>query len=134
VSDNSRNSIGPHEGRELDLMIAGSKPLSMFVEPVPSDGCYFPEQDFDALVSEGRLIKADVIETWRDYTAGRDLQMRRVLYALLGEEWRIEAMTMVQDAYRALGPGWKLDLERIIGSLLGYNREDVEFFISTKLR
>ncbi len=115
-------------------MLAGSKPLSMFLEPVSPALKYFREKEFDALVAAGRLIKREVFETFPDPESDGEVKTRRVLYALPGEEWRIEAMTILQDAYRALGPGWKLDLERIIGSLLGYDREDVEFFISTKLR
>ncbi len=37
-------------------------------------------------------------------------------------------MRMVDDAYQNL-PGWRADLERLIGSLLGYNSKDVELFI-----
>jgi hypothetical protein len=49
--------VGPHEGRELELMRSGLKPLSAFVEYVPRDCEVFPEGDFDALVSEGKLKK-----------------------------------------------------------------------------
>lgn len=54
--------------------------------------------------------------------------MRKVLYATISEAWRIPAMRMVDDAYQNL-PGWRADLERLIGSLLGYNSKDVELFI-----
>ncbi|HEY4141524.1 MAG TPA: hypothetical protein VGM57_08930 [Pseudolabrys sp.] len=134
MSDANHKSIGPHEDRELELMVAGLKSLSMFVEAVPPDGGpYFPEQEFDALVSEGRLIKRELIEAWRDHAKNCDLETRRVLYALPREEWRLNAMLLVQEVYRSLAPGWRPDLERIIGRLLGYDRKDVEFFISEKL-
>jgi len=54
--------------------------------------------------------------------------MRKVLYATVNEAWRIPAMRLIDDAYLKL-PGWRPDLERLIGSLLGYDSEDVELFI-----
>jgi hypothetical protein len=106
-------TIGPHEGRELALMKAGKKPLSMFVVEPGVD--IFPEAEFDALVSACALTK-------RVQDEG---EVRRVLYALPGEEWRIEAMLLVTHVYS----GWSPDLERVIGALLGYERGDVEAFI-----
>src|SRR5882672_10783151 len=66
---------GPHEGRELELMLRGVKPLSMFVEPVPPEFEYFPEQEFDSLVSHGRLVKRIQVETKRD-PSGKDVTIR----------------------------------------------------------
>jgi len=42
------------------------------------------------------------------------------------EEWRIKALLLVQGLYDSLAPGWRPDLERVIGLLLGYDRQDVE--------
>jgi len=44
-------------------MLAGAKPLSMFVEPIPPGFGCFPEATFDALVAEGRLTKAVSVTT-----------------------------------------------------------------------
>jgi hypothetical protein len=107
-------------------MIAGEKPLSMFVVPTDADFEYFPEEDFDLLVKQGKLTKTVAIE--QSAIPGAEA-VRRVLYALPDEEWRINAMLHVQSLYESLGPGWRPDLERIIGSLLGYDREDVEEFL-----
>jgi len=121
---------GPHEGRELELMLRGAKPLSMFVEPVPPEFEYFPEQEFDSLVSDGRLVKRIELETKRD-PSGKDVTFRRVLYALPHEAWRIEALLLVQGVYVSLCPGWRPDLDRVIGLLLGYDREDIEKFLQS---
>jgi hypothetical protein len=107
-------SIGPHEGRELELMKAGQKPLSMFVEE--TGVALFPEVEFDCLVAEGALTKR----------VQEERAVRRVLYALPGEEWRIEAMLLVVRLYP---PTWSPDLERVIGALLGYAPSDIEAFI-----
>ena len=55
--------VGPNEGRELELMVAGVKPLSMFVEPIEPEFEYFPGEEFDRMASEGRLIKNASVET-----------------------------------------------------------------------
>jgi hypothetical protein len=121
--------IGPHEGRELELMLSGCKPLSMFV--ADADGL-FPEQDFDAQVAMG-VLKKSVSEETVVAPHGGTAKVRRVMYSLQGEEWRIEAMRLVLGVYDTSGPGWKPDLERIIGTLLGYEREDIEEFIDRVL-
>ena len=123
-----RAFVGPHEGRELELMKAGAKPLSMFVEQSPPESESFPEQDFDALVSEGKLVKHVCTNVTKD-PAGTDTKIRRVLYALPQEVWRIKALLLVQSLYDSLSPGWRPDLDRVIGLLLGYEREDIEKFL-----
>ncbi|MBN9596767.1 MAG: hypothetical protein J0G36_15605 [Afipia sp.] len=118
--------LGPHEGRELDLMLAGKKHLSRFDF---EDGALptFPQKEFEQKVADGLFLKDEQIE---EYLApdGSKIVMRKVLYATISEAWRIPAMRMVDDAYQNL-PGWRADLERLIGSLLGYNSKDVELFI-----
>jgi hypothetical protein len=117
--------VGPHEGRELELMIRGVKPLN------PSEFEIFPEQEFDLLVAEAKLIKNVSIEPLRG-PDGKEHQVRRVLYALPGEVWRIRAMLLVQGLYQSLTPGWRPDLDRVIGLLLGYDRDDIENFLKSR--
>ena len=126
------NFIGPHEGRELALMISGEKPLSMFVEWEPLDCKVFAEDEFDVFVVEGRFSKHIRMESVPS-PDGRDLKIRRVLYSQSSEVWRIPALLMVQDIYRSLAPGFRPDLERFMGLLLGYNRDDIEKFITREL-
>ena len=120
--------VGPHEGRELELMLSGRKPLSMFVEPVDSEFEYFPEEEFDSLVANGKIVKRVSVEPITD-PQGKESQIRRVLYARPQEAWRIDAVLLVQALYNSLSPGWRPDLERVIGLLLGYDRADIERYI-----
>ncbi len=124
-------AVGPHEGRELALMRSGAKPLSMFVAPASDETPAFPEEEFDSLINEGKLTKKVVIETMPG--PGGPVEIRRVLYARQGEEWRIEAFLMLQALYGTL-PGWRVDLERLTGLLLGYDRKDIEGFLARVLR
>jgi hypothetical protein len=112
--------IGPHEGRELDLMQAGLKPLSMFVDTDPAE--FFPEIEFDRLVLAGMLVKRV-----HDGPNQNAVKHRRILYALAGQEWRIDAMLLVLSIHSS---GWHPDIERVVGTLLGYERADIEAFIS----
>ena len=52
------------------------------------------------------------------------------MYSLHNEEWRIDAFLLVQDLYYSLAPGWRPDLDRVIGLLLGYDRIDIEEFVA----
>ena len=125
---NKPHFVGPHEGRELDLMVAGVKPLSMFVEPIQPEFEYFPEQEFDSMVSCGKLVKCVSREIVKEPN-GKENEIRRVLYALPTEEWRIKSILLVSNLYDSLLPGWRPDLDRLIGLLLGYRREDIEQFL-----
>src|SRR4051794_16895636 len=93
--------IGPHEERELELMLAGTKPLSMFLQDVEFEFELFPEEDFDRAVAQGKLIKHVTMEMMTDHQ-GRDIELRRVFYALPGEEWRIKAFLLVEEIYATL--------------------------------
>jgi hypothetical protein len=124
---------GPHEDRELELMLSGKKHLSLFTLEQGIEREVFLERQFDLRVAEGLFIK-DVRIVHYVSADGEEIAMRSVLYATVGEAWRIPAMRMVQDVYSSMGPGWRPDLERVIGSLLGYDRNDVELFIERVAR
>src|SRR5580765_1008244 len=125
----SRPWIGPHEGRELRLMKAGKKPLCIFVQVDGRPREHFPAAAFNALVEQGKLCKA--VAPWRTVTRdGEENRFRHVLYALPGEEWRIKAALLVDELYESLLPGWRPDLERVTGLLLGYDRQDIERYVA----
>ena len=104
-----------HTNRELGLMLAGEKPLASFVD---GKDC-FPEavsrylRLFDRHVEKGRILRRDhfvEVEGRRTYTS------HRILFALRGEEWRMQAMIDLIDNDEA----WTPELERRQGELLGY--------------
>jgi hypothetical protein len=130
LSDGLSNFLGPHEGRELELMASETKPLAMFVEPLPTEHEFFDEAEFDALVEQRVLVKKVRVESITT-PEGAKGQIRRVLYAQASQAWRISAMLFVQDTYNSLGPGFHPDLERIIGLLLGYDRDLIEKYIAS---
>jgi len=63
----------------------------------------------------------------------RELHVRRVLYALPGNEWRIDAMILACQVAASLRK-WDEGLERVIGKLLGYEDRQIDAFIKKVLR
>jgi hypothetical protein len=129
MADTVMEGIGPHEGIELELMLAGTKPLAMFTEVSPLETGVVPEEDFRPHVESGRIIMREVFEPapkLPNYNG--DVRTRRVLYALPEEAWRIEAMLLLCQVYETQG-GWDVGLERMTGRLLGYEERQIEAFL-----
>lgn len=116
--------VGPHEGRELELMLSGAKPLSMFSDVVPPS-FEWPEAEFDVHVEKGAIVKREYLGKTRDekYT------IRYVYFALPGEEWRIDAAHEINVNPNAALPeaGVQDDIE--IGRLLGYSDQQIRVFL-----
>jgi len=117
------------ERRELALMLAGKKPLAMYYEVVPIDAGLVPEAIFAPHVATGRIVMREAFEP-TSVPAGivKDAKLRRVLYALPGETWRIDAMLLLCEVYRQQG-GWDAGLERLTGKLLGYDDDQIETWL-----
>lgn len=109
----------PHSNRELPLMLAGLKPLSVFSAfiPSPEDGPSMPEYLFDPYIADGLFTKTEYCVPMQ-HLAPRYLGMRNILYARRGEEWRINAYILVDNLADKIG--WNEPLTRLQGSLLGY--------------
>ncbi|WP_420547368.1 hypothetical protein [Curvivirga sp.] len=118
------SGVGPHETRELELMLKGSKPLSMFYDVIPAS-IKLPEDDFEPYVQTGQFVKQE----FQIVLAKGGYKMRYLYYALPTEAWRIEALhTITKETMEGIRPSTDDD-EREIGSLLGYKKDDVEIYI-----
>jgi hypothetical protein len=119
-------SIGPHEGKELELMLASRKPLALFYA-IESEAWVIPEEEFDCHVALGNLVKDDFLFKPTDPAAP---VVKCVLYALPGESARIpEAVKILRHVFEELkAPG--ADQERMLGHLLGYTEEDIALYLS----
>ncbi|MBR0783616.1 hypothetical protein JQ635_19530 [Bradyrhizobium iriomotense] len=111
-----------HNGRELGLMLRGTKPLAYFLNSVR---CEFDVnirywRMFDRHVAAGRLIGCEVFEVIDD------LPYRRLLYALPGHAWRIDAMLMLLKELEA----WTEDHERRSCELLGYEGWQIDYWLA----
>ena len=117
--------IGPHEGPELSLMLAGKKPLAMFNDDIPED-MPSPENSFDPYVADGKFAKAEITFTSRP--AG-GASLRYYFYALRGEEWRMDRLIEIQRGFFEGNVRTTPELETEIGRLLGYDDADIQAFI-----
>jgi len=117
--------VGPHEGRELELMLAGEKPLAMF-EKISGASDRYPEADFSPYVADGSIVLREV--TYR--TEGSGPPCSYLYYARVGEEWRIEAMQKIHARIFIQEMGTSHEVERQIGRLLGYADADIEQYIA----
>lgn len=119
--------IGPHNDRELELMLAGTKPMAMFSDAVHVSS-YFPEADFAPYVAAGKIIRIEEIIPASPYDA------RYLFFALPGEEWRIEeALIMCRNLWAGTVKNHDEDSRRM-GELLGYSRGEIEEFIEHSRR
>ncbi len=119
------DGIGPHEGRELELMLSGEKPLAMFNDDLP-DGMEPPEIAFDPYVVMGRFVKAEFV---LPVPAFPDPGLRYYFYALPGEEWRVGRLIEIERGFFEDDVKTTPELETEIGRLLGYNEADIELFV-----
>jgi len=79
-------------------------------------------------------VKDERIEEFISPESGEMTNARNILYATTSEAWRIPAMRMIEAIYQRMGPGWRPDLERIKGALLGYDPQDVELFVGNLVK
>jgi hypothetical protein len=117
--------VGPHEERELELMLAGKKPMAMFYEAVvlPVSDSY-PEEEFMPYVETGILVRRDEIYQPHNHP----MAVHYVYYALPGEEWRMDEMHTLQLKSHA-GEPWTEDDEKKTGFLLGYSEDNVKAWL-----
>lgn len=114
--------IGPHNDRELELMLAGTKPMAMFSDAVHVSD-YFPEADFAPHVEAGRIVRVEEIIPRPPY------DMRYLFFALPGEEWRVEeALVMCRNLCTGTVTDHDADSARM-GKLLGYAAGEIEAFL-----
>jgi len=116
--------IGPHEDQELELMLAGTKPLAMFTDLIPPS-FEFPEADFAPHVASGEIVRHE--EIYRSPQS--EFATRIVYFALAGEEWRIDALHAVNDAiFSGRRPATEQD-DIETGRLLGYSDEEIAGYL-----
>jgi hypothetical protein len=117
--------VGPHEFRELELMLAGDKPLAVFVDEDPGN-FEIPEADFDVHVAVGRFVKKEAVYPHPD----RSYAPRYIYFALPEEAWRIDKLHAINAAI--LGGSRKAteNDELEIGGLLGYSDQQIQAYLA----
>jgi hypothetical protein len=119
--------IGPHQGKELELMLAGEKHLAAFTDAVPEDGIIsekiIPEKAFAPYVTAGKIIRI-----CKEYNSPPH-KIRSVFFTTPGNEWRAYAyFWLCQEASSKRRP-FDDAHEFMIGRLLDYSEEDIQDFV-----
>ncbi len=122
--------IGPHERKELELMLAGNKSLAMFHDVLPTHGEIseeiIPEQAFAPHVTAGTFKRFA-----RDISnVDNNDVIRFVCFTLPGEEWRAEFLLWFKHELFSNHISHNSAHDEIIGKLLGYCGADIAEFIS----
>lgn len=121
-----------HTNRELELMLAGKKPLAVFghdrVEGFEKSDA-LAHQDFAAHLKNGPFT-----EHLRTYSYrrpdGQTFDVDYWFYAAKGEEWRVDAYCLLLDILHK--GSWCSHLEWLQGTLLGYTQEQNRYHLSRK--
>lgn len=119
------DGIGPHEGRECALMLAGQKPMAMFCD-VATHSDHFPESEFAPHVEVGTIIRREEFYS----SLGDAVVTRCLFFALPAHEWRIEEAHLIQ---KAIFTGQRCATaadDAQLGYLLGYEDADITAFLN----
>ena len=107
--------IGPHVGRDLTLMLAGMKPLTMQTR----SGI----KKFLPYLKSGDLVYAGKTMGFGNF----------VLYfiALPGQEWRArQAIKQIQRLHLTNNPDEEAEIHKRMGLMLGYPKQSIRAFLS----
>lgn len=118
-----------HNGRELEMMLAGDKPLAVFVQdPLIEKADALGQQNMSAHVESGALHESTRTYPFRS-DDGQEYEVRYWLYASAAEAWRIPAYYLLLDMQHHWG-SWSPELECLQGTLLGYTDAQNRYHLS----
>ena len=116
----NEGTIGPHEDKELELMIAGTKPAAI----IGSESL----ADFKPYIKDKTLVLATKFKGGGGATV--------YIVTLPNEQWRgpqIEKQFMKMKQFPIGSPETKLSHTKM-GLLLGYSKEDIRHFLQSRFR
>jgi hypothetical protein len=114
-------SAAGHVGRELELMLAGRKPLALFYDDADDPAGGIPEDRFAPHVAAGALVRGELVLELADPQLGSRSRVRYVLYAVPAEQWRIPAALLAIQTRFQVNALADEGLERLLCALLGYS-------------
>jgi hypothetical protein len=117
--------IGPHEGRELQLLLSGTKKAALFSDFIPDNGIMpediIPELSFAPYVENKTITRFSFEKAYPELNK----KFRTVIFTQPNEEWRADALMWLRE--------FKDDISHItIGRLLGYSEDDIQTYITHK--
>jgi len=109
--------LGPHEGQELELLLASKKPIALFYDLLPVSFLKHLEQGTLSMLSKD-------IETSLPLPFSIMLIYKDASLADLNE-----LMMCIETLFKETNFEKCIELERRVGQLLGYSAQDIEFYI-----
>jgi hypothetical protein len=107
-----------HTNMELELMLAGRKPMAIFCRGVRENIDETNGQPFQKYVSAGSINRTVFYIT----NSSQKFKIIYFAYTLPGEEWRVQLYKKLKKI--AQTTKWCKDMEIIEGTLLGYAIEE----------
>lgn len=126
--------IGPHQGKELELMLEGKKRFAFFYDVLlPQQSIaeeIIPEMAFLPHVKAGKILRFSEIL----HSSKVPHPAQYVFFTLNGEEWRVKAfLHMTKECLSGNRP-FDDAHEYLVGRLLDYSEADIEDFIAHRKR
>lgn len=110
-------TLGPHEGRELELLLSGEKPIALFYEEVPDE--------FLSHLNSDNLKK--IMKTFPIQHANKTITFC-LIYKNAPKPHLNELLSILEQSL--LQKGFQPTIERRIGQLLGYRKIDIEYYLN----
>ena len=111
------NTHNIHDGRELEMLLSGKKPLAVFSRlPEIGENTALGDQGFERAVAEGYLTRFDNTFEFE----GKEI--RYIAFTPPSESWRAQAYFLLKKFM--FERSWCSHLEWIEGSLLGYSDDE----------
>lgn len=117
-------SYKTHTNRELLLMLAGKKPLSVFSVDTSFDRSV-PEVAFSPYVSSGRIHREENEQSFLRIQSKPTIKY--VYFCDPSETWRIRAHILLMHIFSI--EGWSNAFTRIEGALLGYKDSETDEYL-----
>jgi len=122
--------IGPHQGKELELMLAGRKHLAIFCEAIV-EGKYIPEEIIPEKAFAPYVAKGALCRFSRDFLSPKlPYPARYVCFTTPRNEWRAEAFLEMHNECISGKRPFDDAHEFFVGRLLGYEDADIQHFIN----
>ena len=116
-----------HTNRELEMMLAGKKPLAWFYEEktlLPNED-FIPEDAFGVYVKQKRFVRSEMyLPGGYSQQLNINVCIKHVAFALADEAWRISALFLLLEQQHKTKDYNSETLERMLGRLLGYTEEE----------
>lgn len=117
-------ALGPHEGKELELMLKNEKELSLFYTDSE-----IPEE-FIPYLEEGRFFLKTL--KFKKNINGVNFDFKYYIISQHKDSSNVCKLSKVLELN--FNNSFSPDLEREIGILLGYNNDDIEYYIQHWLK